>query len=190
MKKVFKNMMIALSFLSMGMVTTSCEEGGILSQLLPNLFGQTEIYNYEGSATSECLTGAASTMQWNYINTPTSVKITAPVRLTVKNSLTTLELPSYIDGKVTVNNVTLYDLAMAASNDQSHTVLSVGESSSIDGSIQIGAATYNAGTVYITKAQATPESLILDMTIYFAAQNETDYTKAVNFSYNGKIVTE
>jgi hypothetical protein len=190
MKKVFKSMIVALSFLSMGMLTTSCEEGGILSQILPNLFGQTETYNYSGTATSECLTGAASTMQWNYINTPTSIKLTAPVTLTVKNSLTTLELPSYIDGKVTMNNVTLYNLAMAASNDQSHTVLSVGESSTIDGSIQIGSTTYTAGTVYITKAQATPESLILDMTIYFAAQNENDYTKAVNFTYNGKIVTE
>jgi len=78
MKKVFKSMIVVLSFLSMGMLTTSCEEGGILSQILPNLFGQTETYNYSGTATSECLTGAASTMQWNYINTPTSIKLTAP----------------------------------------------------------------------------------------------------------------
>ncbi len=114
MRKVFKSMMIALSFLSMGMVTTSCEEGGILSQILGNLLGQTETYNYTGTATSESLTGAASTMQWNYINTPTSTKLTAPVTLTIQNSLATLALPAYTDGNVTMNGVTLYSLDMSA----------------------------------------------------------------------------
>lgn len=194
MKKVFKSMMLALSFLSVGLVTTSCEEGGILSQILGNLFGQTETYNYTGSGTSECLTGSASTMEWTYINSSTPSKLTTtPVTLECKNSLATLTLPSYKDGKVTMNGVALYNLDMAASADNSYTALTVGESSSIDGSIVYENTTYNAATVYITSARATSETMILEMTIYFQSAADAtagDYSKAINFTYSGKIVAQ
>ena len=195
MKKVFKSMIVVLSFLSMGMLTTSCEEGGILSQILGNLFGQTETYNYMGSGTSECLTGSYLEGKWNYINSSTPSKLTTtPVKLECKNSKATLTLPAYTDGKVTINGVTFYDLDMTASADNSYTALSVNDSqtegSRIEGSVVYGGKTHKAGTVFIESAKATSETMILKMTLYFLNEAETDYDFAINFTYNGKIVTE
>lgn len=200
MKKVFKSMIVVLSFLSMGMLTTSCDEnssiGGILSNLFGNLLGgQSEVYNYIGTGTSECLD--ASDKGWTYINgTKPSALSSVPVKLSIQNSLATLEFPSYKDGQVEVHDVAFYNLALSTSKDGSYSVLSVGEKSTIDGYIMYEGKKYNARSVFVeTKSgsegiRATTEGLLLDICIYFLSDSDTDYSKAVNFTYNGKIVTE
>ena len=99
-------------------------------------------------------------------------------------------IPAFTDGKVTVNAITIYNLAMTASSDNSYTILDLGENSRIDGSIIYDGVTYSAANLHIYSAQVTSAAISLDMDIFFQGSNDgTDYSKCVKFTYTGKGTT-
>ena len=103
------------------------------------------------------------------------------------------EADSYIEnGKVTVNGITISNLVLSASQDQSYTEISLDESgnSRIDGSITYNGVTYTTANLYIANAQATSAQIVLEMTIYFQGEEDgDDYSKAINFTYKGQTET-
>ncbi len=151
-----------------------------------NLFISGQTYNYTGSATSQSLAGSYINVQWNYANQNHDTKLTnMAVQLQCSRRTGTLTLAPYIDGVVTVNQVTIYDLTMTAVSDNSYSFLDIGGYSSIDGSIVYNGTTYTAVNLYITKAEATSRAINLEMTIYFQNANTNDYQMAINLIYSG-----
>lgn len=149
-----------------------------------NIFGTTHKYN--GDATSESLTGSAASGTWSSIKGPTRFT-SVPITLSCDNLHATLTLPAYIDGHVTVpNGLTLYDLDITKSSDNSNMVFSVGEDTRVEGYIIYQGCSYTGGNLYLSAAMATSSALYIEMTIYFkiSADGE-DYSKAINFTYTG-----
>ncbi len=194
MKKSFKGVCLALAILCMGGVTTSCDSESltqVLTTILGNLFNTGETYTFTGTGTSQALTGSINSGKWTYINSSTSNSTgtsnlsSATVSLTC-NTTANLTLPAYTDGKVSVGSITLYNLTMSTNSAQTLTTLSIGDNSSIDGSITVDGVTYTGYTVYLGKAEATSESINLEMTLYFqGASDGEDCSKAINLTYTG-----
>ena len=197
MKKTFKCVMIALAMLSAGTVITSCEsDDNFLSQIINMLFNTGETYTYQGTATSQILQGSTTEDQgWrgNYINAtnnnPTGISTISSMQTSLECGQTAkLTIPAYTDGKATTSTITIYNLVMTASTDNSYTNLSIGDNSTIDGTITVDRQTYTAANLYIEKATATSGQLAFTGTIYFANADNTDYAIAINFSYAGSSV--
>ena len=191
MKKTFKYAAIALAFLCTGSVMTSCDgDDNILTQIINLIFNTGETYTYQGTATSLSLDGSTTSEGWtgNYINSNQPTSRTLQVSLKAGNTAE-LTIPAYTDGKVTVNTITIYNLAMTASSDNSYTVLSIGDNSTIDGTITYNGVTYTAANLYIAKSQVTSGAISLDLTMYFQGSGEDDYSKAINFTYTGAAIT-
>lgn len=188
MKKTFKYVMVALAMLSAGTVITSCEgEDNFLTQIINLLFNTGETYTYQGKATSLSLDGSTTEQGWvgNYINGNQPSSRSLQVSLKAGNTAE-VAIPAFTDGKVTVNAITIYNLAMTASSDNSYTILDLGENSSIDGSIIYDGVTYSAANLHIYSAQVTSAAISLDMDIFFQGSNDgTDYSKCVKFTYTG-----
>ncbi|MBQ7571898.1 MAG: hypothetical protein IJT19_06635 [Bacteroidaceae bacterium] len=188
MKKVFKSAMLVLAMLTTGLVTTSCDSE-TLQQIIGMLFNTGQTYTYSGSATSQSLTGSYNSGEWHYVNQNHDTQLTNMTVQLQSSTTGTLTLAPYTDGAVTVQQITIYNLAMTAAADQSYTSLSIGENSTIDGTIQYNGVTYTAANLYIEKAQATSGNISLKMTLYFQAANTDDYQMAINLTYTGAAVT-
>lgn len=197
MKKTFKYVMVALAMLSAGTVITSCEgEDNFLSQIINLLFNTGETYTYQGKATSQILQGSTVEGQgWRgkYINetnsNPTGISTISSMQVSLECGQTAkLTLPAYTDGKGQTSTITIYNLAMTASNDQTYTNLSIGDNSTIDGTITVDGQTYTAANLYIENATATSGQFAFTGTIYFANADNTDYAIAINFTYAGASV--
>lgn len=196
MRKVFKSMMIALSFLSMGMVTTSCEEGGILSQILGNLFDSGQTYNYTGKASSQTMSGSTIGQNWCYTSFVNSTQSNpdgiyyftdVPVSITCSETAT-IKIPSYIEGDVQTSEILLGSLVMTPNSSETYTMLSVGEDGfSHSGNMTYEGKEYGIESLYIDEdnTRATSTTLELDLIIYFKNNAETDITKAIRFKYSG-----
>ena len=188
MKKVFKSAMLVLAMLTTGLVTTSCDSE-TLQQIIGMLFNTGQTYTYSGSATSQSLTGSYNSGEWHYVNQNHDTQLTNMTVQLQSSTTGTLTLAPYTDGAVTVQQITIYNLAMTAAADQSYTSLSIGENSTIDGTIQYNGVTYTAANLYIEKAQATSGNISLKMTLYFQTANTEDYQMAINLTYTGAAVT-
>jgi len=187
MKKLFKSALLVLALLGAGTVTTSCDSE-TLQQIIGLLFNTGQTYTYRGTATSQALTGSYSSGEWHYINENKNTQLTSMTAQLQSSTTGTLTLAPYTDGAVTVNQITIYNLTMTAAADQSYTALSIGDNSTIDGTIVYNGTTYTAANLYIEKAQATSAGLVLSMTLYFQAANTDDYQMAINLTYNGQGV--
>lgn len=187
MKKLFKSALLVLALLGAGTVTTSCDSE-TLQQIIGLLFNTGQTYTYQGTATSQALTGSYSSGEWHYINENKNTQLTSMTAQLQSSTTGTLTLAPYTDGAVTVNQITIYNLTMTAAADQSYTALSIGDNSTIDGTIVYNGTTYTAANLYIEKAQATSAGLVLSMTLYFQAANTDDYQMAINLTYNGQGV--
>ncbi len=199
MKKTFKHAILALAILCTGGMTTSCDSDTLMqlaTAIIGNLFNTGETYTYTGQATSQSMTGSITTMTWTAINkttaNPTGAYAFSNVPVSLQCGTTaTLSLPAYEEGNVKVNAVTIYGLSLKYDENQNMTNLEIGENSTIDGSMEYGGKTYEAANLYIEniktidKATATSGNLEVDMTIYFKSADETECTKAVNFTYTG-----
>lgn len=191
MKKSFTRVIMALAILCSGVAVSSCDEETI-SQIISLLFNTGQTYTYTGTATSLALDGSTTAQGWmgDYING--NKPNTYNMQVALKSGNTgELTIPAYTDGKVTVNGITIYNLVLTASQDQSYTVISLDENgnSSIDGSITYNGVTYPAANLYIANAQATSAQIALEMTIFFQKDGEDDYSKAINFTYTGQAET-
>jgi len=183
----------AAALLLSGTTLVSCDQAAvqqILTTVVSTLMssGQTKVY--AGKATSLSMTGSANKSYWNAINTRTATAFSsASVQLQSGISGTgTLVIPAFTDGKVTVNQITIYNLALTSSNNQASTNISIGDSSTIDGSIVVGGVTYTAANLYIETGVATQQAINLTMTLYFASANDgDDYSKAINYTFTGNI---
>ena len=180
--------MLVLAMLTTGLVTTSCDSE-TLQQIIGMLFNTGQTYTYSGSATSQSLTGSYNSGEWHYVNQNHDTQLTNMTVQLQSSTTGTLTLAPYTDGAVTVQQITIYNLAMTAAADQSYTSLSIGENSTIDGTIQYNGVTYTAANLYIEKAQATSGNISLKMTLYFQAANTDDYQMAINLTYTGAAVT-
>lgn len=193
MKKVFKSALLVLTMLTTGLVTTSCDNETIqqiINTVIGNLFNTGQTYTYTGSATSQSLTGSYNSGKWNYVNQSKNTQLTNMTVQLQSKQTGTLSLAPYTDGDVTVQQITIYNLTMTAAADQSYTALSIGDNSTIDGTIQYKGTTYTAANLYIEKAQATSGNISLSMTLYFQDPNKTDdYQMAINLTYTGQAVT-
>lgn len=186
MKKLFKSALLVLALLGAGTVTTSCDSE-TLQQIIGLLFNTGQTYTYHGTATSESLTGSST--QWHNVNQSKNTQLSNMTVQLQSGTTGTLTLAPYTDGAVTVQQITIYNLAMTAASDNSYTALSIADNSSIDGTIVYNNKTYTAAALYIGKAQATSGNLALEMTIYFKEnQNDEDFSMAINFTYNGQGV--
>ena len=160
------------------------------------IFNTFETYTYQGKATSQILQGSTVEGQgWrgNYINAtnsnPTGISTISSMQASLECGQTAkLTLPAYTDGKGRTSPITIYNLVTTASNDLSYTNLSIGDNSTIDGTITVDGQTYTAANLYIEKAAATTLQLSFAGTIYFANADNTDYNIAINFSYAGTNV--
>ena len=188
MKKLFKSALLVLALLGAGTVTTSCDSE-TLQQIIGLLFNTGQTYTYQGTATSQALTGSYSSGEWHYINENKNTQLTSMTAQMQSSTTGTLTLAPYTDGAVTVNQITIYNLTMTAAADQSYTALSIGDNSTIDGTIVYNGTTYTAANLYIEKAQATSAGLVLSMTLYFQAANTDDYQMAINLTYTGQATT-
>lgn len=196
MKKVFKSMMIALSFLSMGMLTTSCEEGGILSQILGNLFGTGQTYNFIGTASSQTMSGKTTETGWVYtsfVNATTANPegkynfSNVPVSITCAETAT-ITIPAYVEGKVSTTEIALGSLVMTTNSAGTYTMLDVGtDGFTASGTMTYEGKDYSICSLYIDQdnTKATSSKLELDLTIYFKNASESDITKAIRFRYAG-----
>lgn len=192
MRKTFKSVIIAISIVCMGGVVTSCGDdndgglfGGIIN-IIQNLFNTGESYTYTGVGTAYTMTGSSETAQWQLVNAETTSFNNAQTVLTIGNNTGTLTLPNLTDGKVTFKDVVIYNLALN-NEDASKTRFDFGENTSIDGSIVIDGTTYSAANLYIEqeKTYVTTTNIALEFSIYFDDNEDGDYSKVVNFTYEG-----
>lgn len=196
MKKILRRTAVAMAILCMGGMTTSCENDTI-SQFFNNLFGNSQTYTFTGNATSQTCTGSMTNGNWRYVNAsdnnPEGMFSFSGMTVEVSTSQTaTLAIQPYTEGDVEVSQITICGLDMKASEDQSYTILEIGEGSYFgEGcTLTYGGETYEPATLYIGKAQATPTAITLEMTIYFRGKNDgEDCSKAVNFTYIGQAET-
>ena len=195
MKKTFTRVIMALGILCSGAVVTSCDEDTItqIINIIGNLINTGQTYTYTGTATSLALDGSTTAQGWmgDYING--NKPNTYNMQVALKSGNTgEITIPAYTDGKVTVNGITISNLVLSASQDQSYTEISLDESgnSRIDGSITYNGVTYTTANLYIANAQATSAQIVLEMTIYFQGEEDgDDYSKAINFTYKGQTET-
>ncbi len=201
MKKTFKTVVLALAVLCSGGVMTSCDSDAIaevLNTIIGNLVNTGQTYTYQGSATTQTLrnTSTTSTASWSYLNSTSAndgtIAISSmQVSLESSGATATLTIPTYTDGKATLNKIQIYNLVMTANSDGSATTLSISDDSTIDGSITVNGKAYSASNLYIDRATATSGAIDLKICIYFdSTDNPGKYIFATNLEYAGTAVTE
>ena len=191
MKKAFTKVLIALTILCTGTISTSCDSETI-GQLLPlitSLLNTGETYLYTGQGNSQSLTGSYAQGRWTALNSSPYNYSTMQVQLVCKET-GTLTIQAFNEGDVAVSEITLSELSLTPNDDETYTILDLTENSCISGDMTVNGVTYTACSIYPETLAATPEEIALKMTVYFQAEGEEDYTKAVNFTFTGKVATE
>lgn len=105
MKKLFKSALLVLALLGAGTVTTSCDSE-TLQQIIGLLFNTGQTYTYQGTATSESLTGSST--QWHNVNQSKNTQLSNMTVQLQSGTTGTLTLAPYTDGAVTVQQITIY----------------------------------------------------------------------------------
>ena len=188
MKKTIKLAVLALATLTMGSVMTSCDE---VTNLIQQLFNPGETYTYTGTGEAYTMNGSSKTGEWQLINENKTALTSAQVVLKCGSNTGTITLPNITDGKASMQNGVIYNLALNNEN-ASKTTFDFGENTSIDGSLVIDGKTYTAANLYIEqeKTYVTTTKMVLEFSIYFDDDEDGDYSKVVNFTYEGAAASE
>lgn len=194
MKKYFRKSMLCLSIAAMSLTTVSCEEGGILnegtisilSQLLNSIFQQGQTNQYAGAAQCQYLFGTYSDETGFQAQGQTEIQeVKCTVQASSSNNMITLQIPSITvtrEGQqATISDLAIYNLAMDANGN-----LTIGENTTIDGSITApDGNSYKLVYPYISQAKINGQTLTFVSSLYFGE----DYARVMNINFTGNIVT-
>ena len=185
MKKIISRSILCATLLMGSIFATSCDSetiAAIIAQLLNT--GTTYTFSGTGNAASLIGTGTNTDGSYNYASDGTgTVQTNIQVSVASSGSTATMVIPSFKCGSFTMSQVTFSNLVLSTNGN--YNTLSVGESSSADGSITYNSQTYDVCNLYIECKLNDSEIIISSMSIYFG-----DEKYVINLPFSGKVVTQ
>lgn len=185
MKKFFTKVMVALCLFGGSFSFSSCDSdviGEIIGTLLPELIGNIwggsgETNNYVGDFSEQLLKAdgssfIAATEAESYSGTTIAASVN-------KQNQISITIPGHTNSTktFTITDIVLGNLEIAEGG-----ALSVGDNSTISGSITVGGKSIEATNCYIKSTVTSGNLSISEMSIYFG-----DDVYALNVKFEGKI---